>query len=119
MGEELDRGLDQHLDRSSEHQQRGAPQTTPLGVPSRIRRQGPVRCFASQFPVLRLFRPRRELWEQGARLLLLPVELPSSFVRGGAANAGELDRSFGQPASPSSLIATLVRMYSSFCLPHK
>merc|ERR1712060_774556 len=101
------------LDRGGEH--RGAT-SSPLGLPSGICRQGPVRRLPSQFQLLRLFHPRRELWGPRGRLLLLPVELPwSSPVLGGAARGGQLDRSLEQQwgSSPlASLMATAVSMYS-------
>merc|ERR1712228_893823 len=101
------------LDRSGEH--RGAT-SPPLGLPSGICRQGPVRRFRSQFQLLRLFHPGRELWGPRSRLLLLPVELPWSYsLLGGAARGGQLDRSLEQQwgSSPlASLMATAVSMYS-------
>merc|ERR1712050_465077 len=99
LGQHLDSGSEQHLDSGSEQQQRGCTQTTPLGVPSRIRRQGSARFQPPRFPVLRLLSPGRELREPSSRLLLLPVELRWS-------SAWELDRSLGQHSPLASLIAT-------------
>merc|ERR1712151_715653 len=73
-----------------------------LGVPSRIRRQGSVRCQPPQFPVLRLLRSGRELREP-SRLLLLPVELQWS-------SAGELrccSCSFGEEPFESLVFKSL------------
>merc|ERR1712203_515771 len=101
------------LDRSGEYRGAASP---PLGVPSGICRQGPMRRLPSQFPLLRLFHPGRELWGPRRRLLLLPVELPwSSSVLGGTAPGGQLDRCLEQQwgSSPlASLMATAVSMYS-------